>query len=193
MKVKIEHEAGYTLALKYMAYSFKDRAVEPDEWWDTHKFDRAVKRSVALAPLGAGHNKFLRQITLYVDIEAPRCWWSEFDTYKVGTVANSESTMHTLAKRPPEASDFEPGTHPAVIETFRNLWGELKSDVTALKLALPEGYLQRRGVTMNYATLRTIIEQRQGHRLRQWGEFIAQIVPQLEHPELLVGVLKDGD
>lgn len=114
MKVKILDEYGHELALRGMAYSFKDRAEDPERWWPG-KRDRAYKRAPMLAPLGKGHNKFLRQIMLYIDIEAPRSFWSEFDTYKVGTVAQSESTMHTLAKRPPSYDDFEKGTTVATL------------------------------------------------------------------------------
>ena len=69
MKVKILDEYGHELALRGMAYSFKDRADDPDRWWIL-KRDRAIKRAPMLAPLDGGHNKFLRQIFLWIDIEA---------------------------------------------------------------------------------------------------------------------------
>jgi len=184
MKVQIIEEHGHDTALRGMAYSFKDRAIDPEAWWPGQR-PRALERAPKLAPMDGGHNKFLRQIQLWVDIEAPRCWWSEFDTYKVGTVANSESSMHTLAKRSPMASDFEEGTDSEVISTFCHLWARAKGDITALKMNLPEGYLQRRMVTMNYANLRNIIAQRTGHRLKVWKIFIDSIVAQVEHPEYL--------
>ena len=185
MKVQILQETGYELALRGMAYSYKDRALDPDEWWNDVAKHRAEKRAPLLAPKDGGHNKFLRQIQLWVDIEAPRCWWSEFDTYKVGTVAQSESTMHTLAKRPPTKDDFEEFTPEPLIDAFVAIWPLIKNNVTQLKLALPEGFLQRRVVTMNYANLKNIIEQRTGHRLRLWQTFIDEMRAQVEHPELL--------
>lgn len=184
MQVTILKEEGYDLALRGMAYSFRDRAEDMQEWW-SDKYERAVKRAPLLAPMDGGHNKFLRQICLWVDIEAPRAWWSEFDTYKVGTVAQSESTMHTLAKRMPEPSDFEEGTDEEVINRFQSVWRHAKGDVTTLKMNLPEGFLQRRLVTMNYANVKNIVEQREKHRLKLWPKFIDSLVEQLEHPELV--------
>lgn len=184
MHVKILIEAGYVEALRGMSYSYRDRAEDVDEWWHD-QYPKAVKRAGLLAGKGAGHDKFLRQIQLWIDIEAARAWWSEFDTYKVGTVANSESTMHKLAKREPVAGDFEDGTHLAMVNAFCAVWHIHKDDINVLKMNLPEGYLQRRLVTLNYANLRNIIEQRTGHRLRWWGVFIDAIMAQAEHPELL--------
>ena len=187
MKVKILKEEGLEYALRGMAYSYKDRAIDPDAWWEGQRA-RAAVRAIKLAPMSGGHNKFIRQIGLWIDIEAPRCWWSEFDTYKVGTVAQSESTMHTLSKRAPTEEDFEEGTPLLMIEAFQATWREAKGDVTTLQLALPEGYMQRRVVTMNYENLRNIIAQRTGHRLKLWQVFINQILEQVEHPEFLKGV-----
>ena len=184
MKIHILQETGYELALRGMAYSYKDRALDPNEWW-AGQFEKAKKRAPLLAPKDAGHNKFLRQIELWVDIEAPRCFWSEFDTYKVGVVAQSESTMHTLAKRAPTWSDFEIDTPQVMIEAFMLQWPHIKHDIAKLKCALPEGFLQRRLVTMNYANLRNIIAQRETHRLKYWQTFVDEILKQVEHPELL--------
>ena len=72
MKVKILKEEGFDIALRGMAYSYKDRAVDPETWWPNQR-ERAVARSVKLAPMSGGHNKFIRQIGLWIDIEAPRC------------------------------------------------------------------------------------------------------------------------
>ena len=184
MEVIILKEDGHDLALRGMAYSFKDRAKNPEDWW-TGQRERALKRAPLLAPMDGGHNKFLRQIQLWIDIEAPRSFWSEFDTYKVGTVAQSESTMHTLAKRPPTYEDFEKGTTKATMDCFIAQWEELKSDITKLKENLPEGYLQRRLVTMNYDNIRNIVKQRDSHRYKRWGEFIVQLVCQLQYPDYL--------
>ena len=184
MKVTILEESGHDIALRGMAYSYKDRSLHPDVWWVGQR-ENAFRRAPKLAHLGAGHNKFLRQIVLWVDIEAPRCWWSEFDTYKVGTVAQSESTMHTLAKRAPTLGDFEVGTPHLVAAAFIAAWPDIKGDVTQLKLALPEGFLQRRVVTMNYAVVQAIVEQRLGHRLKFWQQFIDAMKAQLKIPEFI--------
>ena len=185
MKTTILLEAGREQALMGMAFSYKDRAIEPSDWWTDEQRAKAERRAPLLADKGAGHNKFLRQIELWAEIEAPRCFWSEFDTYKVGTVAQSESTMHTLAKRAPTFEDFEPGTPAAAVVAFIIAWPDIKHDVTLLKLALPEGFLQRRVVTMNYAVVQAIVEQRLGHRLRFWADFINAMKAQLQHPEYI--------
>ena len=185
MKVEILKEEGLEYALRGMAYSYKDRAIAPEVWWTKEQYGKAAQRALKLAGKGGGHDKFLRQIVLWIDIEAPRCWWSEFDTYKVGTVAQSESTMHTLAKRAPTLDDFEKGTDSLLIDAFICVWQEAKGDITTLKMNLPEGFLQRRLVTMNYANLRNIIAQREGHRLKQWAIFIDEVRRQVQHPEFL--------
>ena len=187
MEVRVVNECGYEDALRGMAYSFKDRAEDPDTWWVTAR-KKAVTRASLLCGKGGGHDKFLRQLVIWVDISAPRCWWSEFDTYKVGTVAQSESTMHTLAKRPPTHADFSPETAPEMIDAFILKYPEIKHDVTKLKCALPEGYLQRRMVTMTYENVRSICKQRDKHRLKFWKQYLDQILPQLIHQEFLQGI-----
>lgn len=186
MEVKVLQEVGHDLALRGMAYSFKDRAEEVESWWE-EKRDRAYQRAPKLAPMDFGHNKFLESITVYIDIEAPRAWWSEFDTYRVGTTKQSESTMHTLAKRAPTIADFEPGTSPIMIAAFQEVWKECKGNIHELKMALPEGFLQRRLVVTNYKVLRNIIAQRKNHRLKLWSKFEEEIVNQVEHKEYLIG------
>lgn len=200
MEVIIRQEAGYDLALYGFSLSYKDRAIKPEDWWYTlskkriteiehdelsNRWDRIEKAATANAGRGKGHDKFLRQVMVWVDVEAPRYWWSEFDTYKVGTVAQSESTMHTLSKRDLEWSDFEEGIS---LSTFdRALFNTMKGTKTIqeLKGELPESYLQRRLVTMNYQVLGTIINQRAKHKLPEWQQFIKAIYEQVEHPELL--------
>lgn len=190
MQVILLEEHGHDLALRGLAYSFKDRALDPEAWWEKQR-ERAEKRAALLAPKDGGHNKFLRQIQLWVDVEASRAWWSEFDTYGVGVVRQSESTMHTLSKRPPTAADFEEGTNPRMIEAFIADWADTKGDINRLKMGLPEGFLQRRIVTMNYAALKNVIVQRLGHRLKWWQVFIDQMLAQVAHPEYLTDQGKD--
>lgn len=168
-----------------MAYSYKDRALPADAWWGGQR-DKAYRRAALLAHRDGGHNKFLESVMVWLDIEASRDWWSEFDTYRVGTTKQSESTMHTLAKREPVASDFEEGTHPLIVEAFQAIWRHAKGDVSTLKKNLPEGFLQRRVVCTSYKTLRNVLWQREGHRLKQWATFRDAILVQAKHPEWLV-------
>lgn len=220
MDVKIRQEAGYDLALYGLSLSYKDRASKPDDWWPfdcincakgewlydlcescklyneaiIDRQGRMVKVATANSGRGRGHDKWLRQVMIWIDIEAPRYWWSEFDTYKVGTVAQSESTMHTLSKREMTLNDLEPVYNDAYLQQYRqkqiNAFNERANNskeisIQSLKHLLPEAYLQRRLVTFNYAVLRTIIEQRKNHRLPEWHTFINTIYKQCKHPELL--------
>jgi hypothetical protein len=184
MQVKVLEEHGYDLALRGMAYSFKDRALDVDGWWGKQR-ERAEKRAPLLAVKDGGHNKFLEAMTVYIDVEASRAFWSEFDTYRVGTTKQSESTMHTLSKREPEVQDFEEGTTAETIQAFCSVWKEAKGDVTVLKMNMPEGFLQRRLVCTNYKVLRNIIWQREGHRLKWWKVFIDEVKVQVKYPEFL--------
>ena len=190
MQVKIIEEHGHDSALRGMSYSFMDNAEEPDSWWEV-KRERAATRSEALAGKDGGHNKFLESIQLWIDVNACRALWSEFDTYRVGTTKQSTSTMHLLAKRAPAYDDFEEGTAIAVMDAFQDVWLQAKGDINVLKMNLPEGFLQRRIVCTNYKVLRNIIAQRQGHRLKLWDVFIGEIMKQVEHPELLQDLIKE--
>ncbi len=130
-----------------------------------------------------GHNKFLESIVVWLDITAPRYFWQQFDTYRVGVTKQSESTMHTMTRRPLEQTDFE---HPIPEAHLQHLnrhiaqqgWEEAKRD-------LPESFLQRRIVCTSYMTLQRMVRQRTTHRLPEWHRFIAEVVAQAKHPELL--------
>lgn len=139
-----------------------------------------------LIKAGPEHRKFMRQIFVSVDITAPLYWWKEFDTYKVGTVANSTSTMHKLASKPITLDCFEIDDYietkmgninaNAIIqycEDLRLKYLETK-DVRYWKELvrwLPEGWLQTRTVTMNYENLLAICSksQRRNHKLNEWS------------------------
>ena len=119
---------------------------------------------------GPSHRKFMRQILLSVDIRAPRFWWTQFDTYKVGVTACSESTMHTIMKRPIAFTDFAPLTDSDIMDRLEEY---RKHNMFECVVAnLPQSYLQKRHVTMNYEAVRNIREQRKGHKLIEWQEFI---------------------
>lgn len=184
MEITVLKEEGYEIALKGMSYSFKDEAIEVGPWWDVQR-TKAEKRATLLAPREGGHNGFLESITIWIDIQACRAFWSEMDRYRVGKTQQSGSTMHTLSKRAPTYEDFEEGTAIPVVDAFQAVWLQAKGDINVLKMNLPEGFLQRRIVCTNYKVLRNIIAQRQGHRLKWWGVFISEIMKQAEHPELL--------
>ena len=144
---------------------------------------------------GSEHRKYLRQIFVSMDITAPLYWWKEFDTYKVGTVANSTSTMHKIHSKPIELSDFsydnfsidddtcEIDLEDCFInvvtdcEMLRKKFVETKDKKywRALIQLLPESYNQTRTVTMNYENVINIIKQRTGHKLDEWNIFVDEL------------------
>lgn len=133
---------------------------------------------------GSEHRKFLRQIIVCVDITAPRYWWQEFDTYKIGTVVNSCSTMHKLKDYPFDISMFAlEGSDEeflddywdrtlVYLEKLRVLYNETgeMAYFRAMKKALPEAFLQKRTVTMNYETILNQLHQRRFHPLTEWSK-----------------------
>ena len=151
-----------------------------------------------LCRAGSDHRKFIRQIFVSVDITAPLYWWKEFDTYKVGTVANSTSTMHKLHAKPIEASDFSIDrltdesraafdSYLAWIEQVRQRYletGERKWWDDLIQL-LPSSYNQMRTVTMNYENLRNIYFARRNHKLPEWHTLCGWILT-LPYAEALI-------
>ena len=149
---------------------------------------------------GAVHRKYLRQVFVSADITAPLYWWKEYDTYKVGTTANSCSTMHKIAAKPFELDDFS-HEHLLVNEKLNTViqwlndyremyvnwvdssihvddYGNVvkKKDIWWQMIQLlPSSYNQKRTVTFSYENAVTMIEQRTGHKLDEWNEFVAQL------------------
>ena len=136
---------------------------------------------------GTEHRKYLRQIFVSMDITAPLYWYKEADTYKIGTVANSCSTMHKIAAKPFEMSDFSHeklgiGTETTlkiVVDELNNnkeremyLQSHDKSFWWGMIQLLPSSYNQRRTITMDYENVFSIIKQRSGHKLDEWNEFV---------------------
>lgn len=139
---------------------------------------------------GTEHRKFLRQIFVSMDITAPLYWWKEFDTYKIGTTANSCSTMHTIHKKEFVIDDFShENLHGIAFEQLyklidvlnlnreRYLQTRSKEYWWNLIQLLPSSYNQKRTLTFNYENVSTMIRQRKDHKLDEWRTF--------------VGVLKD--
>lgn len=133
---------------------------------------------------GSDHRKFIRQIMVSMDITAPLYWWKEFDTYKVGTVANSCSTMHTLHKRPIVLEDFSTdgmewlafGELEYLIGTLNLFREEYREEGEeglwrSMIQLLPCSYNQKRTVTANYEVIRNMVGARAGHKLSEWREF----------------------
>lgn len=157
---------------------------------------------------GACHSKYRRMIVVWVDITAPLYWWKEFDTYKVGTVANSCSTMHKLASRDLTLDDFSCehliGNDPVegrsfssksllditigVINQYRKKYQETRNKTFWWQMIqlLPSSYNQKRTVMLNYEVLAKIYAERENHKLDEWKEF-RKWIESLEYSELITG------
>lgn len=153
--------------------------------------DLALAQSLIKA--GSEHRKFIRQIFVSVDITAPLYWWKEFDTYKVGTVANSTSTMHKLASTPITKDCFECGEMLygytiTNLESNRKMYLETndKNYWKQLIVNLPESWLQTRTVTMDYENLYSIVRHRKNHKLTEWSESFMTWVKTLPYAEELI-------
>jgi hypothetical protein len=179
--LKVRQEAGHLQALLGMALSYWDGAMPLEEWWDEAKQIKAFDRSVKLAFMQGGHNKFLESIQVWLEVKATRAFWQEFDTYRVGVTKQSASTMHTLSKRELTVDDVSPNTDPFTIDNFNIILSQTK-DINVLKDNLPEGFLQTRIVCTNYKVLQHIVYQRHNHRYKAWRVFCEQLLAQVEHP-----------
>ena len=164
--------------------------------------DNDRKLMASLTAAGEPHRKFLRQIFVSVDITAPIYWWSEFDTYGVGVVKNSTSTMHKLGSRPiveddylfdEPANDAQKAVHDAHLNMISALnrlieqYKETKSeaDFRVMKQGLATSYVQKRTVTLNYEVLSNMLRYRKHHRLLEWRRDFVEWVNSLPHSWLI--------
>jgi len=197
-----DYEEEYHKQSDYL-YDMSTRCTQ----WGEHAAENNIigpnDMDLALRLIHAGdpsHRKFLRQIMVSVDITAPLYWWKEFDTYKVGTTANSTSTMHKLASTPITLDCFETDDYDDMVDIFNNpspmeyplhdfiscadglldmleslrvKYNETKDKRYWKELVrwLPNGWLQTRTVTMNYENLRSMYHQRKNHKLTEWHSF----------------------
>ena len=152
-----------------------------------------------LANAGTDHRKFMRMMPVYVRITAPLYWWKEFDTYKVGTIANSCSTMHKIQEKEFTLEDFSyeqldmDGRN--VLEDTINVMNESRAYFNENKAKnnwwqmiqlLPSSYNQTRNVMMNYEVLANIYKSRKDHKLDCWREF-CKWIEELPYSELIIG------
>lgn len=207
--IKVDNVFVYNIANAVHA------ARNPLNSWDQSDsdigFDELGAKDLELAKklckAGSSHRKFLRQIMVSIDITAPLYFWKEFDTYKIGTTANSCSTMHTIHKKKFTLDDFSTdhlGTLPVsvnegkqneVIDEHYDFLYPIEYIVQELNMArnmflqtkdkkfwytmiqlLPSSYNQMRTITMNYENIMNMIEQRKGHKLDEWNEFVEKLM-----------------
>ena len=161
---------------------------------------------------GTDHRKFMRMIVVYLDITAPLYWWKEFDTYKVGTVANSCSTMHKIADKEFTFDDFSHeklinsacmeiqeqhirispiqalATTIECLNSYRDLYLQTKDKKYWWQMIqlLPSSYNQRRTVMLNYEVLANIYKSRRNHKLDEWHTF-CDWIEMLPYSELIIG------
>ena len=175
MKVYILEEHGFTSALLGLSLSYNSSP--------------SKKVADSLVWKDGGHNKFLESMIVWLDIEAPRYWWQQFDTYRVGTTKQSSSTMHTLTRRELTQEDFQGGCHKTILGLLNDhIRGKSFSWV---KAHLPESFLQRRVVCTNYKTLQNICTQRATHKLPEWQLFVECLLSDLDHPDYIMKNYKD--
>lgn len=164
------------------SWSRSDSAYDGDGSYVLGPNDLDLARRLCKA--GSDHHKFIRQILVSVDITAPMYWWKEFDTYKVGTVANSTSTMHKIHSKPFELDDFShdhltPEAEAALLSFLSFLEQRRQSFVSTKNRAdwydliqlLPSSYNQTRTVTMNYENLVNMYFARRNHKLAEWHDY----------------------
>lgn len=179
------------------AYFSEDPKFKGIKKFYTGDADWALMKKLANA--GTDHRKFMRQMPVYVRITAPLYWWKEFDTYKVGTVSNSCSTMHKIGSKKFEMSDFStehllPASYQSLgftvktLNEYRDIWQGFdgfkdehhlgkneepdKKDIWWQMIQLlPSSYNQTRNVSMNYEVLANIYKSRKAHKLDEWREF----------------------
>ena len=175
------------------------------------------KLMTSLRDAGTDHRKFMRMITVYMDIKAPLYWWKEYDTYKVGTVANSCSTMHKIAAKEFTLDDFSHehlsyrsirllGDIISALNDYRYIYLDhtagdsyVEEDGRVIKKKdawhqmiqlLPSSYNQRRTVMLNYEVLANMYKSRKNHKLDEWRTF-CEYIKTFPYSELITGKEED--
>ena len=178
--------------------------IEDPETNETAKYeffvgDNDLDLMKRLRNAGTDHRKFMRMITVYVDLTAPLYWWKEFDTYKVGTVANSCSTMHKIQDKEFTMEDF---SHEHLDSLNRSILFQIIKTLNADRLTyldskdkqwwwnmiqlLPSSYNQKRTIMLNYEVLANIYKSRKNHKLDEWHTF-CHWIEGLPYSELITG------
>jgi hypothetical protein len=206
--IKVEHieVMGWEAAIRGMRNPMNSWDKSDSKWnyafettYDIGSNDLKLMQNLVKA--GSDHSKFMRYIVVTVDITAPLYWWKEFDTYKVGTVANSCSTMHKIHAKEFAADDFS--FERVVDETLVKRAIENKIDVLnylreryletdekeyweSMIQMLPSSYNQKRTVMLNYEVLRNMYHARKRHKLKEWRD-LCERIEKLPYSELIMG------
>lgn len=186
MEVLVMDTEGFNPAMKAMRLSFNSERKKnldfiESKYQSLYTEDYELVRN--LIKKGDSHAKVMRMVTVWLDITAPRYWWAEMDTYKIGTVTMSESTMHTIMKKELDSENFEGGMDLATLNELNEF---IKNrQFMKLKKKLPESFLQTRVVCTNYQTLRHIYFDRRNHKLPEWKYFIDRVLLLLPFSDLI--------
>lgn len=206
----LDDETGECTAEYSAGYEFNT-----DDCYDYEIGQNDLNLMIRLRNAGTEHRKFMRMITVYMDITAPLYWWKEFDTYKVGTVANSCSTMHKIHAKEFTLEDFscehlKPRSLVNLKFTVKelNIWRDIylngypeemgcpeilpkdKGSWWQMIQLLPSSYNQKRKIILNYEVLASMYHQRKNHKLDEWREF-CRWIETLPYSELITGSKKE--
>ena len=189
--------------------------IEDEDYWISYIGSKDRDLMMVLRRSGTDHRKFMRMLTVYLDITAPLYWWKEFDTYKVGTVANSCSTMHKIAAKEFDISDFSTehlidreqplyeGNTDCVeppnaiwlmyrtvqtLNQYRDLYLQTKDKKYWWQLIqlLPSSYNQKRTIMLNYEVLANMFAARCNHKLDEW-KTLCEWIRTLPYSNLITG------
>ena len=205
IKIEKVETYGWEAAIRGMRNPKNSWDKSDSHMWESSNLfkvgDNDLTLMKALAGAGTDHGKFMRMITVTLDITAPLYWWKEFDTYKVGAVADSCSTMHKIHAQEFTLDDFshehliDPEGLFADIVTDLNSWRKIfletknKEYWWQMIQLLPSSYNQKRTVQLNYAVLKNMYHARKNHKLDEWLDF-CKWVESLPYSELITEVMK---
>lgn len=206
IKITDIHVDGWAAAIRGMRNPMNSW-IKSDSEYDKagyfHIGEEDLKLMSKLANAGPTHGKFLRMINVTMDITAPLYWWKEYDTYKVGTVANSCSTMHKITAKKFELDDFSHEhifTEDIMIALLSclNIWRTKylethnKEYWYRIIQILPSSYNQKRTVQLNYAVLRAMVHDRKDHKLDEWRIFCEKVCDTFPYSDELI-ISKDEE
>lgn len=189
MEIEIMEVAGFEPAIQAMRLPMKSWDKADSDWDFTYGDNFTIgtkdhELSMKLIKSGSDHRKHIRLIDVWMRVKAPRAWWSEFDTYRMGADKVSESTMHRILKDEVTSDDFcSDYTDHVTVMCFLDLLHAIKKNdeftevekLNIVKMNLPEGYLQTRIVKCSYEALHNMYKARKNHKLREWREFCQEI------------------
>lgn len=168
---------GVTSGIKYRDFTECTQDWKFNCYYEHDAYKKMLNK---LCDLPDEHRKFLRQIPIVIEVTAPIYWWSEFDTYKIGTTAQSESTMHTILKQKVSQDSFAYGSDDCVIESVLDRIDTVKQfkcndteKTIEIKKIIPESFLQCRVVTLNYEVFKNIYLKEEIINCRN-GDFFAK-------------------